>query len=120
MTHIEQAIREAVEKGGFKPFASIVPPQPWISEKMDFDTLAIYDGDPETSARRGSIGIARTLINPAFWQALGKARGWADDDELMLLSHEESSHFWKYEWHRLIDHLAEGKDAESFFADLFQ
>ena len=23
---------------------------------------------------------------------------------------------WEYEWHRFIDHLADGKDAESFFA----
>jgi hypothetical protein len=27
---------------------------------------------------------------------------------------------WLYHWHRLIDHLAEGKDAESFFADLLK
>lgn len=25
---------------------------------------------------------------------------------------------WKYHWHRFIDHLAEGKDAESFFSNL--
>jgi hypothetical protein len=38
------------------------------------------------------------IISPSFWQALGKARGWPP--------------------YRLIDHLANGKDAESFFKEL--
>jgi hypothetical protein len=139
MTHIEQAIKEAVENGGFMPFASIVPPRPWISEKMDFDTLAIYDGDPELSARRGSVGISRTLINPSFWQALGRARDWGEECSICSAQTERvekdiaergdsecaepwQNHimypYWKYHWKSLIDHLAAGKDAESFFANL--
>lgn len=48
------------------------------------------------------------FLDAAFWQSLGKALGWdvrAQKDYL-------------YEWHRLIDHLAEGGSAESFFETL--
>lgn len=50
------------------------------------------------------------LMNPLFWQSLGKAMGWYKGD----LGRDE----WEKQWHYFIDHLAEGKDAESFFKDL--
>lgn len=31
---------------------------------------------------------------------------------------EQMPEAWTYQWHRLIDHLAEGKDAELFFDQL--
>jgi hypothetical protein len=30
----------------------------------------------------------------------------------------EDANAWRFHWHRFIDHLADGKDCESFFADL--
>lgn len=50
------------------------------------------------------------FLDPLFWQSLGKAMGW------IYLS--DTPEHWKKEWHRFIDHLAEGKDAESFFESL--
>lgn len=47
------------------------------------------------------------LIDPLFWQSLGKAMGWSP-------MYGE----WKTKWHRFIDHLAEGKDINSFFENL--
>jgi hypothetical protein len=80
MNAIEQAIKEAVEKGGYE---------------ITFDHEHEY--------KHGSYG--RFLLDPSFWQALGKAKGWNIGTV-------------EINWHRLIDHLAEGKDAESFFAAL--
>jgi len=74
------------------------------------------------------------FLDPLFWQSLGKAmeredrrwgfetchKGcqWYTDGEGCsddLPPREKRSPMWKYQWHRFIDHLAEGKDAESFF-----
>ena len=86
MTHIESAIREAVEKGGYAA----------ITEEVS-DVFA-----PPVVARLA-------FLDPLFWQALGKAMGWGGEDW---------DGGWRKHWHRFIDHLAEGKDAESFFKDL--
>ncbi len=95
------------------------------------------------------------LLDPLFWQALGKALGWghclncgdsgevpigenrvtldmaidAGDRSLEGTLHSvemgqcevcggTQSGDYLYHWHRFIDHLAEGKDAESFFSSL--
>ncbi len=60
------------------------------------------------------------LLDPLFWQCLGKTEGWKYIQtnrfkKLKILN--EYKPIWQYEWHRFIDHLAEGKDAESFFDD---
>lgn len=76
--------------------------------------------------------ISKMLLDPLFWQALGKACGWThkmiptafvefedgDDEDTML--DWDSTEGWKFYWHRFIDHLAEGKDVESFFNDLIK
>lgn len=53
-----------------------------------------------------------------FWQALGKSLGWFQDDC------KGRKHIyrtcWRCEWHSFIDHLAKGKDPNSFFADLIK
>jgi hypothetical protein len=60
------------------------------------------------------------FLDPKFWQALGKARGW---DEGKITTEEYSEvpadmWMWHFQWHRFIDHLAAGENAESFFAKL--
>ncbi len=52
------------------------------------------------------------FLDPAFWQTLGKAPGWLD------LREEGGTEGWLYYWHSFIDHLAAGKDADSFFKGL--
>lgn len=97
-SYIEQAIKEAVEKGGYKM------PQ-------------------GRYAKRWAIQVA--FLDPLFWQSLGQARGWlrtscghsiceANPEKFDCVSDPE----WLFNWHYFIDHLAEGKDAESFFATL--
>lgn len=67
------------------------------------------------------------LMSYKFWQALGKAMGWSvetfcpfhhgggDTEEC-----EDGDYVNETEmkWHEFIHHLAEGKDAESYFKEL--
>lgn len=77
-----------------------------------------------------------TFLDPLFWKSLGAAMGWNQGDIGVCSScgsrGEAENHVkcncseplpeiieeWLYQWHRFIDHLAEGKDAESFFESL--
>lgn len=76
-----------------------------------------------------------TLLDPSFWQLLGKVLGWKTDqfwDEVGARSFCRrcgiNEHFdddepecipqWKWNWHRFIDHLAAGKTTEEFFEGL--
>jgi len=59
--------------------------------------------------------------DPSFWQCLGKAMGW----EIMYRPYKSGStrnfdaiQGWLYQWHRFIDHLAEGGTAEEFFKEI--
>lgn len=83
------------------------------------------------------------LLDPLFWQALGKALGWKDEEPAFIASgrqktmgpsyedpevwtefidYKENNNLevWLYHWHRFIDYLAEGKDADSFFKELIK
>jgi hypothetical protein len=93
---IEQAIKDAVEKGGYHK-----------------DLLKILMTVKDEILRGAAIDHA--LLDPHFWQALGKARGWKGSAGSFYGMNMES---WKLHWHRFVDHLAEGKDVESFFSSL--
>lgn len=96
MTHLEQAIKDA-QRVGYKLYDS--------NGRDEISDVVWYTKD-------WKAGQAQLLLDPAFWQALGKARGW----ELWEGWDEECPEcHWKALWHRLIDHLADGKDVESFF-----
>lgn len=84
--------------------------------------------------------VEAVLLDPSFWQALGKSMGWSSlicyrcnlemPQGAMIDGHifekqgtcecKENVYFkpWLYYWHRLIDHLAEGKTIESYFTNL--
>lgn len=105
MTHLDQAIRDAVE-GGYVP--------KYVTDDFFF-----------TFGKDGSIGqnrreLSGIFLDPAFWQALGKARGWGFDDAFhdQGMLEQQYGTEWKYRWHRFIDHLSQGKDIESFFASI--
>ena len=86
---IEQVLQKAIE-GGWNP--------PYRKEE--------YEGD--------SIPI-NTFLDPQFWQSLGKALGWTARGQQLAM---DSKPTWLLEWHRFIDHLAEGKTAEEYFKTL--
>jgi hypothetical protein len=57
---------------------------------------------------------AQTLLDPLFWQSLGRARGWWEAAPDRPGAHGQ----WLSVQIDFIRHLADGKDAESFFAAL--
>lgn len=74
------------------------------------------------------------LLDPSFWQALGKSMGWVKEENYR--PHRIGAHSddwggssdepcdcdikgdWREQWHELIDHLAEGGTIEGYFAKL--
>lgn len=61
------------------------------------------------------------LFDPLFWQALGKGLGWDIKHPCPTCNNLDakiSYPEWIYQMHRFIDHLAEGKDIDSFFIAL--
>lgn len=59
------------------------------------------------------------LLDPLFWRALGKSLGWEEIEHTHMVTKKNVvTKMWLSYWHRFIDHLAEGKDAESFFEEL--
>lgn len=106
---MEKAIKLAIE-GGYESFLA----------------KAIVKGD------LAGAYIDSILLDPLFWQSLGKSLGWG---EKACIDHGFSGYFdeyhndcgscmgkvykgWVYIWHKFILHLAYGKDADSFFKDL--
>ncbi len=74
-----------------------------------------------TSGSSSSMPHSDIFLSPAFWQALGKARGWITPEPDVWeppLNLKVGFNEWHVKWSQFIDHLAEGKDAESFFASL--
>ena len=102
MTHIEQAVKEAVEKGGYVP---------------------TYTPKSATSLRevRPFIPYEAIFLDPLFWQALGKVEGWNDKKhDFDEGGYCKNCREWIYHLHLFIDHLAGGKDADSFFKELLK
>jgi len=60
------------------------------------------------------------FLDPSFWRALGKALGWDKRQWYYntFTKGEESNDGWRVNWHRFIDHLAEGGTAETYFETL--
>lgn len=144
---IQQAIEKAIE-GGWQPHAGNFFDPEFPSEpipkpkevvmgvegdycdhsKTEMFELVFMDADEDDgydeNARLGFY-IADTFLDPLFWMSLGKALGWRDKDYVDAETHAGgivtrtyNVWTWRSEWHRFIDHLAEGKDAESFFKSL--
>lgn len=98
---IQDAISKAVE-GGWKK-ESVV--EPMDTQRANF---------------------AKAMIDPLFWQALGKSMGWEDkpNERKAFWKVQQEGNVktemseWKNQWHNFIDHLAEGKSIEEYFANL--
>lgn len=63
-------------------------------------------------------------LDPLFWQAFGKSLGWFYPDGRSVAKYTNNDpkrtqkDLWLWHWHCFIDHLAKGKDADSFFKNL--
>jgi hypothetical protein len=90
MNNVQQAIRDAAEKGEYR--------YRW----WKVNDLEQNEGYNALQLR----ALSEHFHDPDFWKALAMARKWEDVNA------------WRFHWHRFVDHLADGKDAESFFAAL--
>lgn len=88
---MNEAIKLAIEKGGYKSLFSNFKDE-------ELNRIAQY----------------LSLLNPLFWQALGKALRWPTPEESL------GNVAWVSQWHRFIDWIAEGKDADEFFYELIK
>lgn len=72
---------------------------------------------PNEKGRIHDKFIAEILLDKDFWQAIGKAIDHNEYEKALAQGVFVYSEKWDwlYQWHRFIDHLAEGKDINSFF-----
>lgn len=103
MTYFGQAIQDAVEKGGYKNPSAIN----YLNTKRYGNAAWRIDAEHEL------------LLDPKWWQALGKARvqDWGETT-FYGFGGSDTKPTWIVMWHRLIDHLAAHNDIESFFKTL--
>lgn len=97
---------------------------------------------PEGGAPKLKLNNEAVFLDPLFWQALGRGMGWnktmclscnhfysvpltdLEKEEVAInrnCEHEKLKIYhqkWRDHWHRLIDHLAEGKSIEDYFQTL--
>jgi hypothetical protein len=95
---MEQAIQKAVEGGGYDTFG------------------LMYEGDKVVVLNPIKY---RILLDPLFWQALGKAEEWAGSMP-STYCYDNDIPEWQHNWHFFIDKLILGQDIESFFANLLK
>lgn len=104
MNSIERAIRDAV-KGGYKPkYSNVSHREHWFG----FEECM-------------NLCLPSLFLDPDFWRCLGIARGWSEYMDTDHVGREDEyiqDFSWRVQRNRLINTLDEGKDAESFFADL--
>lgn len=116
---IQEAIEKAVE-GGYHLYGS---------DGMDtYDERATSDFSAWTRTDNASsfmVAVKATLLDPQFWQALGKAlEGKAECNLASICVHGEEecqscrSSYWRYQWQCFIQALADGHTPEAFFAQL--
>lgn len=112
---MENAIKKSIE-GGWK----------WNNretkyEKFYYDRyLFAIDGGSRTQL----LSMGDIVIDPLFWQAVGKAEGWGITGYCWGCGYDEGATSdtpeWLVNWHHFIDKIASGGTAEEFFEELLK
>lgn len=109
---MKEAIQKAIE-GGWQGLEFMDEVE--VEEGLKYPLYARVWGTSKEGEGHGTQ-VAFILLDPTFWQSLGKALGWGlTVDE----NHSGPNEPIEY-WHNFIDHLAEGKDPDSFFQALLK
>ena len=58
------------------------------------------------------------FLDPQFWRALSRARGWDHDERACGAPPDVWTSRWSRRWHDFVDHLALGKSIEDYFERL--
>ena len=115
---MEKAIQKAIE-GGWKYKGNSK-----TDETVREGHVKVYVNDSEDT--KLYIDSTLLLLDPLFWQALGKSLGWIDTTYTQRtgkiyagrpvnIVHRQD---WLSNWHKMVDHLANGGDIETFFKQL--
>lgn len=90
-----------------------------LAQKEGWNGFSLLVGE-----RQPESVVQIAWCDPLFWQALSKALGWGNkvfeafDGNPDITVRMFKGKPYMYHWHRFIDHIAKGKDADSFFKDL--
>jgi hypothetical protein len=116
---IQEAVNTAVE-GGYHIHGSDGVATVYTGANSEYSAWTRTDNQSSFL-----IPVEETFLDPAFWQALGRALGWEGACDLAITcvhGHEECRHchgyYWMYQWHCFIQHIADGQPPDAFFASL--
>jgi hypothetical protein len=96
-----EAIKLAIEKGGY------IPGQ-YVYKDLADDDLHTLSFVPDEVH----------VLNPLFWQALGKALGWSEETNPAAGNPKLWYGDWKQKAHQYLDLLLTGGDTEKFWKEL--
>jgi hypothetical protein len=116
---ITEALTQAVE-GGYHVHGSDGMDTTFVGANSECSAWTRTD-----NASTFLVPMEETLLDPCFWQALGRALGWQDACDLSIScmhGHEACRRchgaYWMYQWHCFIQAIADGNTPEGFFAPL--
>jgi len=131
---MKEAIEKAIEGGWNKD---------WYFSHFNGDEVAFGDVNKDSENNPCYYKDKNAiLLDPLFWQSLGKALGWGrlhcdscGEFAKPVREKESDPEYWRdccskkkldygksfvAHWHRFIDHIAQGGDCESFFKELLK
>ncbi len=132
---MQKAIQKAIEGGWKRKMIGVVPTTvPWNNEMRERWRAASEKKSTIREELSYSAGYgegnrdACILLDPLFWQCLGKAMGWNESKSCYHYPQGAYRHTIclqgmnkrTYHWHCFIDKLASGWTAESFFNELLK
>lgn len=91
---------------------------------MDYTKLAIEKAISGGYMSPNLLGVGvgyynDVFLDPLFWQSLGKAEGWPQDENIPEITFGIwERERWLGKWHRFIDSLADGNTPEQYFENL--
>lgn len=104
---IQETIKKAIE-GGLKEGKA------WKFISANSYWVVWLDGNGTETPINTSV----YFLDKDFWINLGKALGWEEEDPEVERYCVLEGNCWKKEWHKFIDHLSAGGNAEDFFEKL--
>lgn len=126
---MNEAIKLAIEKGGYGLFGEkltdkyveygFTKQHLWVS----YVRLVNQGGSSKYDKTYNYYKYPEIFFDPEFWRCLGKALGKEHSQHIacpVCGNGYDGYAWWKFHWHRFIDHLAENKDPEIFFINLLK
>jgi hypothetical protein len=119
MMTIQEAMNKAIE-GGYHIDGSDSIATLYIGANDEYSAWTRIDNDSSFL-----VPVEETLLDPQFWQALGRTLGWDEVCDLTITCvHGEEEcqrcrgYYWMYQWHCCIQALAHGNTLDAFFASV--